>query len=145
MTDRELMQQALEAAPLSDYSKADGDFYKWWYSHMQNDLMQPPLNEVGYRVARYIWDAALRSRLEQPEQDPVAWVCYGASEKHDIDYFQDEVDAIPVGTQLYASPPQRQPLTDEHIDSRAEQSDSYASFHAGVRFAEAAHGIKGEA
>jgi hypothetical protein len=73
MTDRELMQQALEAAPLSDYSKADGDFYKWWYSHMQNDLMQPPLNEVGYRVARYIWDAALRERLAQPEQEPVTW------------------------------------------------------------------------
>ena len=70
-TDRELMQQALEAAPLSDYSKADNDFHKWWYSHMQNDLMQPPLNEVGYRVARYIWDAALRDRLAQPEQEPI--------------------------------------------------------------------------
>ena len=67
MTDRELMQQALEAAPLSDYSKADGDFYKWWYSHMQNDLMQPPLNGVGYRVARYIWDAALRQALGDKE------------------------------------------------------------------------------
>ena len=70
MNDRELMQQALEAAPLSDYSKADGDFYKWWYSHMQNDLMQPPLNEVGYRVARYIWDAALRERLAQSAPPP---------------------------------------------------------------------------
>lgn len=67
MSDRGLIQQALEAAPLSEYSKADSDFYKWWYGHMQNDIMQPPLNEVGYRVARYIWDAALTARVQALE------------------------------------------------------------------------------
>ena len=91
MTDRELMQQALEAAQLSDYSKADGDFYKWWYSHMQNDLMQPPLNEVGYRVARYIWDAALRDRLAQPQMQPCAGRNCGSTNPnlHSAECFED--------------------------------------------------------
>jgi hypothetical protein len=45
----------------------------------------------------------------QPEQEPVAWVCYGSSdsEMHDIDFEQKDVDALPVGTMLYTTPPQR--------------------------------------
>jgi hypothetical protein len=45
-----------------------------------------------------------------PVQEPVAWVCEGCSsdEKHAIDYWQDDVDDIPIGTQLYTTPPQRQ-------------------------------------
>ena len=46
--------------------------------------------------------------------------------------------ALPSGTNLYTSPPaQRKPLTDEEIGSDP-------IFRAGVRFAEAAHGIAGE-
>lgn len=54
------------------------------------------------------------------KQDPVAWVCYGASEKHDIDFQQDDIDALPVGTQLYTTPqPHREwiGLTDEEISN----------------------------
>ena len=42
----------------------------------------------------------------QPEQEPVAWVCEGSSsdEKHAIDYQQENVDAIPIGTMLYTAP-----------------------------------------
>jgi hypothetical protein len=62
---------------------------------------------------------ALRDRLAQPEQEPVAWVCEGISsdEKHAIDYQQEDVDAIPIGTMLYATPPQRQwvGLTPEEV------------------------------
>ena len=45
----------------------------------------------------------------QPNQEPVAWVCEGSSsdEKHAIDYQQEDVDAIPIGTMLYTHPQQR--------------------------------------
>ena len=48
-------------------------------------------------------------------QEPVAWVCCGSGEKHDIDFYEDDVNALPVGTMLYTKPPQRTwvGLTDE--------------------------------
>jgi hypothetical protein len=57
---------------------------------------------------------ALRTAITEAEkQEPVAWVCEGSSsdEKHAIDYQQEDVDAIPIGTMLYTAPPaaQRQP------------------------------------
>jgi hypothetical protein len=141
-----LALEALEAAPLSDYSKADGDFYKWWYSHMQNDLMQPPLNEVGYRVARYIWDAALRDRLAQPEQEPK---CGAIIEVFGKDWRLDYM-SLPVGKHKlymqqynYTAPPQRKPLTVVEIMREwRTANDSVVDF---ARAIEAAHGIKGEA
>ncbi len=54
--------------------------------------------------------AALRLAIEQAErQEPVALVCEGISsdEKHAIDYQQEDVDAIPIGTMLYTAPPQQ--------------------------------------
>jgi len=122
MTDRTLLQQALEAL-----IKAHP------YSNSNKDL-------DGHSEAI----AALRERLAQPEQEPVAWVCYGASEKHDIDYFQDEVDAIPVGTQLYASPPaQRKPLKLREIEKCIYDANNDPI--VACRNVEVAHGIKGEA
>ena len=119
MTDREAMQQALEAL-----IKAHP------YSNSNKDL-------DGHSEAI----TALRERLAQPEQEPVAWVCYGASEKHDIDYFQDEVDAIPVGTQLYASPPaQRKPLKLREIEKCIYDANNDPI--VACRNVEAAHGIK---
>jgi hypothetical protein len=56
--------------------------------------------------------------------------------------------ALPVGTQLYTSPPQRQPLTDEEIRKAKHhmvEGAYHYSFQQGVRYAEAAHDIKGEA
>jgi hypothetical protein len=71
----------------------------------------------------YSWEqvnaarAALRTAIEQAEkQEPVAWVCYGVGEKHDLDYQQEDVDALPIGTMLYAAA-QREwvGLTDQEI------------------------------
>ena len=58
-------------------------------------------------------------QCEQPaqQQEPVAWVCYGATvNHHDIDFDQNEIDAIPLGTMLYTSPQPSKPwvgLTEE--------------------------------
>lgn len=43
------------------------------------------------------------------QQEPVAWVCNGTNGHHDIDFFEEDVDSISVGTQLYTTPPQRKP------------------------------------
>ena len=67
----------------------------------------------------------------KPEEEPVAWVCYGALYKHDIDFDEDMVNAVPVGSLLYTSPPQRQPLTDAEIAEvaeRMEATDAASSF-----------------
>ena len=58
------------------------------------------------------------NRMAQPEQEPVAWICEGSSsdEKHAIDYWTGDVDDLPIGTQLYTSPPPQRTwvgLTDE--------------------------------
>ena len=47
--------------------------------------------------------AAIKEALAQPEQEPVAWVCMNYK-KHDIDFDQPAIDAIPVGTMLYTHP-----------------------------------------
>ena len=98
MTDRELMQRGLEA--LEEINKL---------SVGENAICLPA--EIDGAMD------ALRKRLAQPEQEPVAWVCYGSAsdEKHTIDYRQEDIDAIPVGTMLYTAPRQWQGLTDEEI------------------------------
>jgi len=48
----------------------------------------------------------IKKALAQTEQEPVAWVCMN-NKKHDIDFDQPEIDAMPVGTMLYTHPPQR--------------------------------------
>jgi len=52
------------------------------------------------------------------------------------------------GTKLYANPPQRNPLTDEHIQNIWHDQTGlnyFAHVAEFVRAIEAAHGIKGEA
>jgi len=95
MTDSELMQQALNALEYAaDQTKPEN-------LHGCNCLICKTID-------------ALRDRLAQPEQEPVAWVCEGSSsdEKHAIDYQQEDVDAIPIGTMLYATPPQQELVID---------------------------------
>ena len=59
--------------------------------------------------------AAIKEALAQPEQEPVAWVCYGAPGKRDIDFEEADINGLPIGTSLYTTPPQRTwvGLTDE--------------------------------
>ena len=59
--------------------------------------------------------AAIKEALAHPEQEPVAWVCYGAPGKRDIDFEEADINGLPIGTSLYTTPPQRTwvGLTDE--------------------------------
>ena len=117
-TDRELMQQALEALEL--HAKQ--------YPHMQK----------GYTVDAI---TALRERLAQPEQQPVA---------HTLNCICGAVwDVSPDGVEeMVHAPnqPQRKPLTVEEILDMADGCT--AQYHDLLSFAraiEAAHGIKGDA
>jgi hypothetical protein len=58
--------EALRGAPPSAYSQEDHAFYTFWYGHMLNELMQPPLAGVSHSTARYIWDAAIAHVAAQP-------------------------------------------------------------------------------
>jgi hypothetical protein len=83
---------------------------------------------------------ALRTALAEPEQEPVAWkdTTYGNL------HHQNFGGCIP----LYTHPPQRKPLTDEEVIEHFQtqvDTGSLLSFVDGVRYAERAHGIGGEA
>ena len=59
----------IQAAPLEAYSQQDREFFAFWYSHMQGDLMQPPLAGISHSTARYIWDSALATPKPEPMTD----------------------------------------------------------------------------
>ena len=84
------LKLALEA--LRDYRRSDDDRVSVAMGILQEALAHAPTE---------------REQPAQQQQEPVAWVCYGwaSDEKHAIDYEQHEIDAIPVGTLLYTSPP----------------------------------------
>ena len=116
MTDlRALLQQALEAL----------DAYSW--------------EQVD--AAR----VALRKALEQPEQEPVAWMVYTLDGKSvcvtdNPTDFGSKHKALP----LYTAPPQRKPLTEEEIYEMYNEPRSDAEMVAFARAVERAHGIGGQ-
>ena len=69
----------------------------------------------------------------QQQAEPVAWVCMNG-EKHDIDFDQPEIDAIPVGTFLYTTPPQRPwvGLTEQDMPSGEDPMFDHQYFIAGM-------------
>lgn len=102
MTDRDLMQQALDALEL--HAKQ--------YPHM---------------VKGYTADAAsvLRERLSQPEQKPVAWGVFDGPNLHDVNFTEEEAQEMmrlkgdgSVVKPLYTSPqPQMQPCAGRNCGS----------------------------
>ena len=144
MTDRELMQQALEAM---EY--ADACLKKQLTTKTKHEYAQDLLMTAG---------TALRDRLAQPEQ--AYWNAVEGWVK--IDEVREHFDSVGCGviyktagedrTPLYTAPPQRKPLTDEEIDRVTDQQWAqnnhkpiYAAHRAYARAVEAAHGIKGNA
>ena len=140
MTDRELMQQALEAL---EY--ADACLKKQLTTKTKHEYAQDLLMTAG---------TALRDRLAQPEQ--AYWNAVEGWVK--IDEVREHFDSVGCGviyktagedrTPLYTAPPQRKPLTDEEIDRVTDQQWAqnnhkpiYAAHRAYARAVEAAHGI----
>ena len=89
MTDRELMQQALEALEaMQSYAVAE---------------------RKGLRICDEAI-ASLRERLAQPEQEPFGYFQYSMH----LDAWVQNKEEIK-GIAFYTFPPQRKPLTDEEI------------------------------
>lgn len=99
MTDRELMQKALEA--LEEIADEVFSFYD---------------NKLGAAIL------ALRERLAQPEQKPVAWGVFDGPNLHDVNFTEEDAQEMvrlkgdgSVVKPLYTSTPERKPLTDEEL------------------------------
>ena len=104
---------------------------------------------------------ALRDRLAQPEQEPVAWQWLGRAQPEQEPvawqwlgsaHFRKQIprDAdVTAWNPLYTLPPQRKPLTNEEMwQLWNSQGDDAMEQQAAITFAraiEAAHGIGGEA
>jgi hypothetical protein len=101
MTDRELMQQALNALITAE---REGN-------------------------CEYGATEALRARLAQPEPAPITMVVSKTGDPSVTMSWWHE-PALPVGTPLYTAPPQRewQSLTDEEIDEAHETTMSFYGF-----------------
>ncbi len=132
--DRELFEKALKA--MEEYTNVVTSV---------NDPNSWVTVADGGRPAREAI-TALRERLAQPEQEPVAWEFAGAL-FHDRDevfawYKRGDVSNIPP-LPLYTAPPQRKPLTEEEIERACVPlGAAMLSFTAVARAIEAAHGIK---
>lgn len=134
MTDRELMQQALDALIRYEID-ADGEWGECRsMCQIDADGDTPPII------------TALRERLAQPEQEPVAWIT-----PHGEGFrirFSPPTSGVPLGWDaLYATPPeaQRKPLTGdqlEEIEMREKPLNGPKSMLNFARAIEAAHGIK---
>jgi hypothetical protein len=131
MTDRELMQQALEALEQSNTKApfgADGVVY--W---------------EGVKTHEAAIDA-LRKRLAQPEQEPVAWRFREAKNKpwsisDDGYYISCKRTSGYIIEPLYTAPPQRKPLTEEKIEALDLPTSGTATVRDLVRLIERAHDI----
>ena len=123
MTDRELMQQAVEALEAWNY--------------LENP--KPDANVI----------AALRAAIEQA-QEPVAWM-YDLKQRGSFEGVSTEYSRVKLSigenwVPLYTTPPQRKPLTDEEIERACVPlGAAMLSFTEVARAIEAAHGIKGKA
>ena len=123
MTDQELMQQALYAL---EYA---------------SDMTKPE-NMSGCECPICVTITALRGRLAQPEQEPVAWYHADNYKTH----FTTEPSPDLIGKYwqpLYTTPPQRKPLTLEQQDAIVRQaSENDWHDYELIAAVEAAHGIK---
>lgn len=103
----------------------------------ERELLRKILRDAQYlldQVARLTAENAMLKEkwLAQPEQEPVAWMDRTYGNLHEVNYG----DSMP----LYASPPKREPLSDEAVCEILLKKE-WKGFVDLVRIIEKAHGI----
>ena len=119
MTDRELMQQALHTL-------------EGWANHGKWVWPESALEQAKRNTTESI--AALRERLAQPEQEPVAWMTFDAAGEED-DIWYDNPDGKLLEGWTYkplytALPRQWQGLTEEETDELVRRFARYELLRA---------------
>ena len=132
MTDRKVMQQALEALIYCEALNRDVEQQKTQAITALKAALEQQAEPVCPECkAALLYECIGCSSNNYPPQqqaEPVAWVCMNG-EKHDIDFDQPEIDAIPVGTFLYTTPPKRPwvGLTPEEVLDLFDLNNVYGS------------------
>ena len=129
MTKDEVLKLALEAMEYADACLKKQLTMKYKHEYAQDLLL-----EAG---------TAIKEALAQPEQEPVAIV-----DANDEGYWAEILPDrnVKVSQLLYATPPQRKPLTDEErLAIRTKWMGGNWTCGDIIDAVEAAHGIKGEA
>jgi hypothetical protein len=80
---------------------------------------------AGSAEDRAVVDRALQALAQPPlpVQEPVAWVCYGAPGKRDIDFEEADINGLPIGTLLYTTPPAQPAPVQEPVAWMHEWAD----------------------
>ena len=109
MTDRELMQQALHTL-------------EGWANYGEWVWPESALEQAKRNTTESI--AALRERLAQPEQDPVAWMNPSWIDPDTRGWASDSFESIQIEgwIPLYTAPRQWQGLTDEDVKAPIQRA-----------------------
>ena len=137
MSAREAMQMALDALNLPSLKTQE-------MLRQRDETIATLRAALAEEALQRLTDVQqeIEAVLEQPEQEPVAWIQPGLRDWLCVSYDRDSVHTVPVYP--HPPPPQRKPLTEEEIRRMKPISPDLVDFRSGVRCAEAAHGIKGE-
>ena len=103
------------------------EFFDAAHASQQADKQEPVANRsnCGHKEYKPFCQMCMATK-----QKPVAWVCEGfGKEKHNLDYVQDDIDALEIGTALYTAPPQaekQEPVAYiDHVSGKPKFIDGY--------------------
>lgn len=158
MTDKELMQQALEALETGGWNKTTASI-----TALRERLAQPQMQPCAGRncgstnpnlhSAECFEDYEKTTGMAQPEQEPVAWGVIASNTgkmcQVELDFAEVEEISPKWVVPLYTTPPQRKPLTHEQrfdlLTSFEPHKNKWEAPAILIDMVEAAHGIKGDA